>query len=552
MVSAAGEISGDPETVARSYLSSALASDQLPTFTAESGPGEPSEFRIIGTETMPLTKSTTVKFRQHYRKIPIYGSLVTVELGEANELLAINSAFGEPSDVEPVAKISPAEAIDVVRKEAGYGEQPLDAVPRLHYYYDRSGNQWRLVYIVEDVVRHPSEQDSGQRSELGIGRPVTLPDVRDYVVDANSGELVIQLPRTASMGKGGTGVADRPPKGPEPTPPEPGDTGGLTRSALGDDDLWHDVRFSRGPQGELILHDDERKVRTHDFKYRDVRTQSDELPGDFVTDPPLWQGGAVSAHTNACEVADFLSKVLRRQGLDNRGEPFVSSVNCKYGPSANNEWENAAWIGTQMVYGQKTVAGRLRSYAVSLDIVAHEIFHGVTERTARLEYAAESGALNESYSDIFGMLISNEGKDIPDWNWLLGEDLDVRGIPLRDLSDPTKHNQPDHMRDYKNLPVDRWNDWGGVHINSGIHNKAAYHLMTAESPDGGYLFTPEELAAIFYIALTQYLTRTSAFADSRQAVLLAIRSLFRSAADLEDRVGAAEAAFDNVGIAQPA
>ena len=130
---------------------------------------------------------------------------------------------------------------------------------------------------------------------------------------------------------------------------------------------------------------------------------------------------AVSAHANAQEVADYLFTVLHRNGLDNRGGPFLSTVNCTDSRQPSDqpgEWRNAAWTGKQMVYGQRLVNGQLRSYAVAGDVVAHEITHGLTDRTARLEYAFESGALNESYSDIFGIIISNRGEpDIGTWNW---------------------------------------------------------------------------------------------------------------------------------------
>jgi Thermolysin metallopeptidase, alpha-helical domain len=102
-----------------------------------------------------------------------------------------------------------------------------------------------------------------------------------------------------------------------------------------------------------------------------------------------------------------------------------------------------------MIYGQRMVNGALRSYALASDVVAHEITHGLTDRTARLEYQRESGALNESYSDIFGVIISNRNQpNIDAWDWEMGEDLNATGIPLRDLSDPPRRGQPDHMRDF--------------------------------------------------------------------------------------------------------
>jgi Zn-dependent metalloprotease len=139
-----------------------------------------------------------------------------------------------------------------------------------------------------------------------------------------------------------------------------------------------------------------------------------------------------------------------------------------------------------MIYGQAMFDNKLRSLASSLDIVAHELFHGVTAATARLIYQDEPGALNESYSDIFGALISNSA-------------------------------QPE--------------------------------VMTARAGDG-FLFKPEELAAMFYVALTQQLSRVSTFSDSRRGVVIATRSLFRKLpqADIDALAAAVEAGFDAAGI----
>jgi Zn-dependent metalloprotease len=258
----------------------------------------------------------------------------------------------------------------------------------------------------------------------------------------------------------------------------------------------------------------------------------------------------VSAHANAVEVVLFLRKVLKREGLDNRGGPVISSINCCHGAhGGGREWHNAAWIGTQMVYGQRDVNGTLRTYAVAKDVVAHEILHGLTDHTARLEYAAMSGALNESYSDIFGIIVSNlRNPDVACWNWEMGEELDDSGLPIRDMREPSRFDQPEHMDDYEFLPVGPRTDWGGVHINSGIHNKAAYNLLTSKGASGHFIFDPREVAALFYIALTQHLSRTSKFIDSRRGVELAARSLFRRDPRKNEKLAAIGRAFDAVGI----
>jgi Zn-dependent metalloprotease len=179
------------------------------------------------------------------------------------------------------------------------------------------------------------------------------------------------------------------------------------------------------------------------------------------------------------------------------------------------------------------------------------MFHGVTDNESRLEYAKQPGALNESYSDIFGVIVANFDKpDASAWSWKLGERLNTNGRPFRDMSNPKSLGQPDHMRDYQDLPVTEPGDYGGVHINSGIHNFAAYKMLTAKDAAGKPALTPKEVAAIFYLANTQRLSRTSQFKDSRRAVADSALSLFMNLPVSQKRVklGAIDDAFDAVGI----
>ena len=119
------------------------------------------------------------------------------------------------------------------------------------------------------------------------------------------------------------------------------------------------------------------------------------------------------------------------------------------------------------------------------------------------------------------------------------------------MSDPALQGQPKHMKNFERAtrPYNDSNDYGWVHHNSGIHNYAAYKIMTSKA-GGKYLFTRRQLAAIFYIALTAHLSRTSQFSDSRRAVVLATRSLFRNkrADYLAQRVKAVEDGFTAAGI----
>ncbi|ODG99861.1 hypothetical protein A4S05_36040 [Nostoc sp. KVJ20] len=506
----------DAENVAQRYVKSALASSELPNFTVTEVNGQTSEFKSLGVENIPFTNTKTVKLRQYYRKIPVYGSLITVELEQDNELVSLNSALGDPVNVDAIASISPSQAIQVVREAAGYGKQHLDAMPRLNYYYDRDAHRWRLVYIIEDVLKLDTDN---------VKEAHPLPEVMDYVINAHSGELISELPRTQTVNEETFTDTEK-------------DGLGKTRQISGSQQ-----------EGVKFLRNQVNNVHTHDFEFSDSRFQSSRLPGKYVQNPPApWDGGAISAHANSEEVVRFLKNVLMRNGLDNQGGKIVSSVNCLFsGESVGREWRNAARFRGQMIYGQRMVGGQLVSYAVALDVVAHELLHGLTENTARLEYQFESGALNESYSDIFGIIISNFNEsNIDKWNWQMGEDLSNTGIPLRDLSNPRSHSQPDHMRNYLHTTID--NDNGGVHTNSGIHNKAAFNILTAKDSNSNYLFDAISVTRMFYLALSQDLSRTSGFSDSRRAIEKWARSLFRNDPSQNEKLQAIAKAFDDVGI----
>lgn len=517
----------DAERVALRMLESAMQVIGPTEFKSADKLGSP-EYKGLGIDKVPFSDNRIVKFRQHFNKIPVYGSIVSVELDSSNELVSLDSSIGAPTGVDAVATISPAQALAAVAKTAGYAGSPPDEQPRLNFFFDRRADRWRLAYIVEDVLRRKSRPRG-----KGHGRTDT-PEYSDFVVDAHSGELVAELPRTA--------LAER--------------TGKATgRDLLGDKREFR-VRFKAGA-GQRWMYDAERNIHTHDFGFKDISRDKDKLPGPYAEIPPKpWSAAAVSCHANTRIVADWLFEVLERDGIDGEGGKIVSSVNCiKRGEdTVGQEWRNAMRLPRQMAYGQREVDGELRSYAASLEIVAHELLHGVTDRTARLEYRFQSGALNESYSDIFGVIIANRAEpDIGRWEWRIGDemrDMTDGEDSIRNMADPSACGHPEHMDDYLDLSEDE--DDGGLHKNNGIHNKAAHNIFTAKKPGGGFLFTAEEVARLFYVTLVSRLSRTSEFADSRRGVLLTAQSMFADDPLKTKKLAAIGKAFDKVGIVEAA
>jgi Zn-dependent metalloprotease len=289
-------------------------------------------------------------------------------------------------------------------------------------------------------------------------------------------------------------------------------------------------------------------------KYRlvyDARGK-DALPGRLVRgegDAKVRDTAVNEAYDHSGDTFDFFHAVFGRNSLDDAGMSLISSVHVGEadGRDRYQPMNNAFWDGSQMAYGDGD--GKVfRGFTTSLDVVAHELTHGVQAFTSNLVYRGQSGALNEHFADVFGVLVRQWRRKEPaeEASWLVGREVLVpaetrRGI--RDMEHPgTAYRddpilgsdpQPDHMKRLYTGPADS----GGVHINSGIPNRA---FVLAARSLGGHAW--EVPAAIWYEAMLQ-LSRTSRFEDlARITVQIA-----------GDRFGAAarktvKAAWKKVGL----
>ena len=191
------------------------------------------------------------------------------------------------------------------------------------------------------------------------------------------------------------------------------------------------------------------------------------------------QASGVDAHVYAGWTYDYLRSQLGRNGFDNQGSSMISTVE-----STDSRYycpDNASWGGSQVVFC--TVTSGHRSMAGALDIVAHEWGHAVTQYASNLNYANESGALNEAFSDWLGVTLGFAYND-PDWQQ--GENFNVNGNALRDLSNPPLYGQPDTYGGTYWYPITGCtpapsNDYCGVHTNSGVPNKMFYLLSEGDT-----------------------------------------------------------------------
>ena len=274
------------------------------------------------------------------------------------------------------------------------------------------------------------------------------------------------------------------------------------------------------------------------------------LPGTFVRgegDARSRDGAVNEAYDGLGDTYAFYKEVLGRNSIDDRGLRLDASVH--YGV----DFDNAYWDGRQMVFGDGD--GRIFvRFTTALEVIGHELTHGVTQHTSNFEYHLQPGALNESMSDVFGSLVKQYAlkQTAAQADWLIGKGIlapGVRGVALRSMKDPGtayddpklggKDPQPGHMDRYVDLPDDEDDDWGGVHINSGIPNRAFYLAATKL---GGKAW--EKAGPIWYKSL-QRLWAKAQFADcARMTVQVAGELYGTNSAE----ANAVHAAWSEVGV----
>jgi Zn-dependent metalloprotease len=260
-----------------------------------------------------------------------------------------------------------------------------------------------------------------------------------------------------------------------------------------------------------------------DSKQRSVydAKQGSSLPGIVVRregDPQSSDVDVNEAYDGAGLTYDLFHDIYGRRSIDNNGMHIDSTVHYQKG------YDNAFWNGQQMVYGDGDEDLPLdeqifNRFTISIDVIGHELTHGVTQYEAGLVFWDQPGALNESFSDVFGSLVKQyQGRQVAaEADWIIGEGLltaNVKGVGLRSMKAPgTAYNdpvlgkdpQPAHMKDY----IQTTSDSGGVHINSGIPNHAFYVTATEM---GGYAW--EKAGLIWYITLKNKLAARADFQEA--------------------------------------
>ncbi|ANF96919.1 M4 family metallopeptidase [Paenibacillus bovis] len=465
------------------------------------------------TNRMPDAQTGTDHYRlaQTYKGIPVYGAEQTLHFDSAGNVSlymgkVVEDVYGKINSSTPKVtedvyanvvdtvkpQINETRAIRIAEADAALrlgriGESVNEPSAKL-YIYAPEGEKAHLVYVTEVNVLDPE------------------PLRTRYFVDAKDGSILLKYDLLEHATGTGKGVL--------------GDTKSFTVGTSGSRYVMIDSTRGNG-------------IQTYTAANRS------SLPGTTVssTSTTFNDPASVDAHTYAGKVYDFYKNNFGRNSLDGRGMAIRSVTH--YG----SRYNNAFWNGSYMVYGD----GDGRTFipiSGALDVVGHEMTHGVIEKTANLEYMNQSGALNEAIADMFGNVIEG-GTD-----WLIGEDVytpSVAGDALRSMSNPNQYGDPDHMDEFKNLPNTEAGDWGGVHTNSGIPNKQFYLLAQGGSFEGVSVqgLGRSQAIGIVYRALTLYLTSTSDFSDYRAAMIQASTDLYGASSA---QTTAVKKSFDAVGI----
>jgi thermolysin len=292
---------------------------------------------------------------------------------------------------------------------------------------------------------------------------------------------------------------------------------------------------------------------TYDLKGNVNRAQAIEFgspvsASDVATSADgTWADQVASAHPYVGLALDYYRIRFNRAGIDNQNRTIRCFVNIAKPADAltapanlSSFYNNAFYAGNGLLFfgaGSLTTSGAVnfQPFAAGMDVVSHELSHGVTQYTSNLIYQFESGALNESFSDMMGIAVKFMfqplGTGLAKADWLQGEDVGPGGHGLRSLSDPHSLGAPDHYS--LKLVTSLANDDGGVHTNSNIVNHMYYlaimggtNRVSKITVQGVGFDHRDQIEQVIYRAFTTMLPSSATFSVARAATIQAARDLF--------------------------
>ncbi|TYR78861.1 peptidase M4 family protein [Priestia megaterium] len=501
-----------PEEVIFNYMNKHKDKYKLNSKRAE------QSFKVKETIEDPLGQATIVRLQQVYNGIPIWGSTQLAHVEKDGTLKVVSGTVAPDLDKKVKLKekrtIKSKKAIELAEQDLGF-TPAYESEPSAELYVYPNGKNTTYAYVVNLNFLTPK------------------PGNYYYFIDAKSGKVLDKyntINESAASAKPDA-PADQDKKAKNVTGTNKVGTG---KGVLGDTKSVNTTLSG----SSYYLQDNTRgaAIYTYDGKNRTILPPKLWADADNVFNSS-YDAPAVDAHYYAGVTYDYYKNVFNRNSYDNAGAPLYSTVH--YGRNYNN----AFWNGSRMVYGDGDGVNFV-PLSGGLDVIAHELTHAVTERSSDLIYQDESGALNEAISDIFGTLVEYHDHRNPDWE--IGEDIytpGVSGDALRSMSNPAKYGDPDHYSKRYTGTQDN----GGVHINSGIINKAAYLLANGGTHYGVTVsgIGNDKTGEIYYRANTLYFTQSTTFSQARAGLVQAAVDLYgvNSA-----EVNAVNKSFDAVGV----
>lgn len=474
-----------------------------------------ADFELSGSDKMQL-KSVSDKhgrslatYQQLHNSIPVEGAIYKVRENKTKI-----DAFGETSKKLPTNskyKVNASQALEnalktVNAKEYVWQSKKLSALVHKEIKTKPEGE---LVYVGPNFSSELKEYHLAWKYNIFATNPQSSQTI---YVDADSGKVIlkIDLSRDVHSAGGNNNI-------------------GNGKSRYSGNVTFNTKQYADGYHLEALQGKYAVPIYTLNMNHYD--SPSDEILTEYIDEDNNWNDlynkdhdeAAIDIHWGLQKTIDYYEEKFDRNSVDDKGMTIFGLAHL------GNKVENASWTGAWAQFGD----GDNQPY-VSLAITGHELTHAVTQFSADLIYEGESGAMNESFSDIFGVSIEfYAAKDSKNDIWLLGDELYSHGS-LRSMSDPKAQGQPDTYGGTNWIsPTNTTYDHGGVHINSGITNYWYYLLVEGgegvNDINNSYSVKPIGLAKaekLAYVTLTEYLSPSSNFGDMRMASLMAAEDLY--------------------------
>ncbi|MBS7232215.1 M4 family metallopeptidase [Flavobacterium psychroterrae] len=471
-----------------------------------------ADFNLGSSDKMQLKSisdnhgRTLATYQQLRNNIPVEGGIYKVRENKTKI-----DAFGSMAKKLPGSnfKISAATGLENALKTVN-AKQYIWESKKLGSLVNKNIStkpQGELVYVGPDFSSDLTEYHLAWKYDIFATNPQSSQTI---YVDANSGKIIVVIDLNRDVKFTGQSL-------------------GKGKSRYSGDVTFNTKQYADGYRLEALQSKFNVPVVTWNMNHAD--NASDEVITEFIDEDNIWNElhnknndeVAIDIHWGMQKTIDYYAEKFNRNSVDNKGMQIIGLAHLGINV------ENASWTGGWAQFGD----GYNTPY-VGLGITAHELTHAVTQFSAGLIYRGESGAMNESFSDIFGVSVEfYAGKDKKEDIWMLGNELYSHGS-MRSMSNPKAQNQPDTYGGLNWVnPLATTYDNGGVHFNSGITNYWFYLLSEGGQGTNDFnnsydvkaigLAKAEKIA---YITLTEYLSPSSNFSDMRQTTLMVVEDLY--------------------------